>query len=444
MANNRWLGKAANVRQVDTITIANTWAQNDTVTVTIDSVDFVITIGTLVTTTQVATTVKEALNGTTLTDTSASYNVYGGAIPSIPQFKDLVATSSSAVVTVTQNTTSFALYPGKPFTMSVTESTTGSGTATAATATAATGKHHANAADNWSDGAPTDNDDLIFDDGAVDCLYNLTLSCQPASITVTKGYTGRIGLAAFNADNAGYVYKEYRERYLTTDDNSVAANWYIGTGDGTGSQRVNIAAGAGQTNIYVYGNGTREVQNVPPVLVKGTHASNVLSNLAGDVGFAFQDDESGHLATVRNGTNKNSQTKCVVGKAVDLDNATIVNEGGYLETRSQTSTSSSIAVHGGEMVIMLGGQLTAAVYGGVLKYRAAGTTLGTLAVGPDGEFVKDMSSTMTITNVVQLHKGAKFRATNGTITLSAGYKLNQCRPADVTVDVGPDRTYTVA
>ena len=46
MANNRWLSKAAPVKQVTTVTIANTWATSDTITLTIDSVDFIVTIGT--------------------------------------------------------------------------------------------------------------------------------------------------------------------------------------------------------------------------------------------------------------------------------------------------------------------------------------------------------------------------------------------------------------
>ena len=75
MATVRWSGSSLNRRQLNRITVANTWAAADTATITIDSVDFIITIGTLVTTTQVATTIYQALTGTTFTDPTASATI---------------------------------------------------------------------------------------------------------------------------------------------------------------------------------------------------------------------------------------------------------------------------------------------------------------------------------------------------------------------------------
>lgn len=449
MADNRWLGKAAGVKQVDTVTIANNWATNDTITLTIDGVDFIVTIGSVTTTTGVATTLKQAFMNETLTDTTAAVNVVGGATV-LPQFADITASVTGSVVTFTQNSASYTDKPGKPWTMTCTESTAGTGTATLANVTTPTGKHHANNADNWSNGAvPVDDDVVIFDSGAVDCLYALSLACQPASVVITRGFTGKIGLAPINSDTSGKPYREYRTRYLTFDDNSVNTSYLIGQGDGQGSTRINIDHGAGQATITVYGLTGRDSAspNVPPVCMKGSHTATSLINLGGDVGYCHFTDEAGHLASIYNGYGGTgpSQNKTVIGTDVNLGDAVIVCNGGNLETNSATSTSSSIVVNGGEMVAVVGGQLTVTVNKpGVYKHRAAGTTIGTITVSTEGKFVKETPGTLTVTNPVQLHKNAEFLAPDGNVTLSGGIKLNHCRWGDVKVDVGTNKTYSLS
>src|SRR5690349_5313370 len=173
MATLRWKPASLNKRQTYTITIANTWAQNDTATITIDNVAFVVTIGTLVTTAQVATTIQQALSGTTLTDTSASctISIADGGAASIPQFSEFTATVSSSVVTLTANGS--GALAGKPFTVSVTESTAGTGTAAGAAGITATSQYHASEVDNWGNAAPADNDTLVWDEGSIDTRYDL-------------------------------------------------------------------------------------------------------------------------------------------------------------------------------------------------------------------------------------------------------------------------------
>ena len=69
MADNRWEPKAGAVAQVDTVTIGGTYVTGDTVTVTINSKDLVVTINeTSPSTTTVALAVKEAWNNDTFTD----------------------------------------------------------------------------------------------------------------------------------------------------------------------------------------------------------------------------------------------------------------------------------------------------------------------------------------------------------------------------------------
>ena len=130
MASNRWLGRAQAIAQVDTVTSTGSPAQNDTITLTINTKNLVVTIGEASpTTTTVALAIKEAWENETFTDPLNSKTPAGGG-DDIAEHAEITATASGAVVTLTHDT------PGTPFTLSVTE--TGSGTAPEATATAAT------------------------------------------------------------------------------------------------------------------------------------------------------------------------------------------------------------------------------------------------------------------------------------------------------------------
>src|SRR5258705_13916441 len=117
MTTQRWVGSSLNRKQVSRITVANTWTAADTYTLTIDNVDFILTIGTLVTTTQVAVTIFQALTGATFTDTTASCTIPvadGGAFL-IPQFSEFAATNATATQVDKTGNGSGAL-AGKPFT----------------------------------------------------------------------------------------------------------------------------------------------------------------------------------------------------------------------------------------------------------------------------------------------------------------------------------------
>ena len=117
---------------VDEITVADTWAASDTVTLAIGSDSFVVTIGSLTTTAQVATTLKQAWENETLTDTAAAVLPTDGAQGfTIPA--EITATVASSVVTLTHDSN------GHKFTLVVTEVTAGDGTATEANTIGANG-----------------------------------------------------------------------------------------------------------------------------------------------------------------------------------------------------------------------------------------------------------------------------------------------------------------
>ena len=85
MATRRWQGGALPVAQKETITIGGTWVAADTLTVTCNGRSIVLTIGTTVTTTQIATELAAAL-GSTSTALGAAYSVTERG-PNIGEFR---------------------------------------------------------------------------------------------------------------------------------------------------------------------------------------------------------------------------------------------------------------------------------------------------------------------------------------------------------------------
>lgn len=437
MATRRFTPNAAPIYQTDTLTIGGTWLAGETVTITIANVDFVVTIGSLVTTAQVATTIKQAFNGETLTDTDASCipTIAQGGAQAIPAFAEIGATVASSVVTFTGKTA------GKPYVLATTEGST-SGTVADASVTAAVGPSHFSQQDNWSGNTvPVDNDAIVIDQGEGEILHGLTPAIQPASVEIPQSFLGMVGLAAINADVTYKPYTEYRTDYLTFDDNSATTTYTIGHGAGGGSGRIKINAGAGQSNWVVRGSGTRELTSTPCVLIKGSHASNELNNWNGDVGVAFYSGETAVIATLRTGNGVASSAQTYCGAGVTLSGCTVTMNGGTMTTNSAIS---SVTISNGTWTHRAGNVTTLNVDGGTVYWEAGSATITTLKVGTDGIFDKSRDSRpLTVTNAVQLYKGATISDPNGTITFTGGFKLNRCRLEDVTLDLGPDRTYTV-
>ena len=292
MAINRWEPKAGAVAQVDTVTVANTWATNDTVTLKINSKDLLITIGSLITTAQVATTIQEAWEGSDFTDTTAAVVPAGGG-PDFIEHSQITATVASSVVTLTRDTA------GVPFTMSVTEVTGGSGTATEATATSATGPNHVDDIDNWSAGYLPEStssgpDDVHIDNTDVSLLYGLDQfddTKDETSLTIGANFTGDIGLPEQNA--AGY--KEYFPTYLQMDVAAVL----IGNGDGSGSGRIKLDFGDVTALVTVESTGSPAEFGLGAVLLKGSSANNELAVLDGFVDVATIGGETATIVTAR-------------------------------------------------------------------------------------------------------------------------------------------------
>ena len=358
----------------------------------------------------------------------------------IGEFARITATVASSVVTLTADD------GGVPFTLSVSESTAGTGIATEATATAATGPNHFSNADNWSgDTVPVDGDDVVFDSGDSDCLYGLATAIQPASISITQGYTGRIGLPKTNEDEPTLPYDEYREEYfqLTNDVGTSSSIIEFGSGAGTGSGRIKLDLNdAGNITVNVFDSGQREETDVPAILLKGTDADTILNLNRGDVGVAFFDGESGHLATVRVGyiDNQAGDSQLVLGSGVDLTNSALSISGGAVQIDSTTS-SGTIDMYEGELTILSGAHADIDIDGGVCYYRSTGTAT-TIRVGGGGtlNFTRDINA-RTVTNC-ELHAGGSILDPFKSVTWTNGVDVTRAGLGEVTLDLGVHLTLT--
>lgn len=437
MTTYRFTGASANVKQASKITVANTWAQNDTCTLSIDSVDFVITIGTLVTTTQVATTIYQAITGTTLTDTSASCTipVADGGANHIPQYKDFVATNNTAsqVLLTGGTNVSPAGLEGKPFTITSTDNTAGTGTCALSSVTTPTSQFHADQADNYTpNGVPTGGSDtLVFDNGSVDVRWGLDYATTLTAINLFQSYTGSVGLPEVNADNSASPYHEYRTTYLTCTG-CTTANLGLGQGTGTGRFKLNTGSAAASA-INVFNKGTRIESGIPCYIWKGTHASNTVSNLNGDLGIALFGGETATVATLVNGNGPQSTAYTFCGSGTTLTTVRIV--GGQVVTNSAITTA---VIHNGQLDHYSGTIGTLTSNGGTVYIHGACTitTTGTMYGKID---LSQSAGTVTFTNLVTLDGQAEIYDPNGKASFGAGYKLASLT-AKVTRPVGDTHT----
>jgi hypothetical protein len=340
MATRIWRGDAVAIAQVVHLTVSGTWAQNDTASFTLNGKTFEVTIGTLVTTAQVATTLAEAWNGTAFTDTSASVDITGGG-SAIAEMAEITASTDGSDLILTADTA------GKPFDNPTTaETTAGDGALGSwSTTTSSDGPNDWSTADNWDgDTVPVNSDDVIIPEGAVSILYGLDQSAVTlASLTIEQGFTGTIGLPEVTASG----YDEYRDTYLRVS----ATDLSIGEGNGNGSSRIKIDVGSNQTTANISNSGQVATAATPAILLKGSHASNAVNVLKGSVGIAALPGETATVATLRVGYlgNQESDSRVELGDGVTLTN--IEQSGGQLGVRSNTTlitnSGGTITIHAG-------------------------------------------------------------------------------------------------
>lgn len=418
-----WRGDAPARAQVSTITVANTWATNDTGVITINGKSLTLTVGAAAATTDVAAALVAMVNGAAVVGTETRSDTGDN----IPEFQEVTATLSGSTCILTANTA------GIPFTATVSETTAGSGTLSIATGTASQGPNDWSTAANWSTGAvPVNSDDVYFTNNDVDCLYGLDQNAVTlTSLTIDQSYTGRLGLPTVN-ELGGYY--EYRPTYLMIG----ATTQKIGEGGGPGSGRIKINNGTVQTTLTIRNSGQELEEGLESILWKGTHASNAVNITRGKLGAAVFPGETAVIATLRVGYQESIDSDAAVRCGSGVTLTTINQSGGTLETASNVTT---VNMTGGTHTRWAGTLGTLNLDGGTVHYLSTGT-MTTVKVGSDGvlNFTKDMRS-RTVTNA-EIYERGEIHDPFQTVTWSNGIDLIRCSPSECVLDIGTHLTLT--
>lgn len=394
MGTKIWRGDAPAVAQVVTVTVGGTIEATDIFNLAINGKTLAV-VGGSTTAATVAAAIVAAWNALSST--------------AWPEFAEITAAyTSGGSFTLTGDTA------GKPFTVSLTTTETGGGTAddqtfTQTATTACSGPNYADVAANWDGGLPVDGDDVVIGPGSSSILYGLdNHTVTPASIVISQGFTGKIGLARVNRDVSTAPYYEYRETYLkygeSGDSTNIAVT--IGAGEGTGSSRIKLSTGSSQATISVLNSGQVETVGDQSIYWVGTHASNSLQVSKGSVGVAALPGESATLLTLNVGYRQNvsGDSSVACGSGVTLTNATIRQAGGNLTLNSATSGTATITISDGKLTLQAGGHLGLSILGGEVVYNSTGTLGGAPSVSGKGHlnFSQDLR-TKTVTNPVEVY-----------------------------------------
>ena len=399
MATKRWRGDAPEVQQINTFLFAGTWEATDVINLLIGTKTLSVVAG--------STTISTIIDNIVTAWLALSSTAY-------PEHNEITPSRSSNSLVLTMK----SAHAGKPFTCTVSTTETGGGAADAQTiegttsttgtvSTANSGPHVVSLASNWEGGvAPVDGDDLVFDAGNSDVLYDLAQSSiSPASIKVLRGFKGKIGLPMVNEDTQGSPYFEYRETYLCYGNSGDAQACAVTIEGGAG--RIKLNQGTARATWIVNDSAAGLDNGIPAVLLKGTHASNALHVNKGSVGVAVYGGETATILTLNVGyrTNKQADSKVQLGSGVTLTNCTAVVTGGVLEIASAITGTGTLTQYDGKTIILgSGGVVGLSVRGGQCVYSSTGTLGGNPVVSGSGhlDFSQDLR-TKTVTNPIEVY-----------------------------------------
>lgn len=412
MSTKLWRGDAVPVAQVTTATPANVEI-GDTFSLSINgkTVSFVAT----------AATAANVTAGLT-----AAWNA-----STVPEHAEITASDQTTFVRLTADA------PGKPF--SVTASTTNGGasntqTLTLAASVASAGPNHYDSPANWSpSGVPANNDDLVFQNNAVDCLYGLDQNAITIkSIRVDLSYTGKLGLPILNSGG----YYEYRQQYLKIGGVAAGVVLTLGLGQGGGSPRLKFDFQTAKIQAAnIYGAGSSAEAGVEPILIKGSNSTSILNLFKGSVGVAvFAGEtvegvftaETAQFAAVNVGFVSNVAGDSSVRFGAGATLAAINQTGGVIETNSALTTVTQTA---GIHAHLSGAVTTLNLDGGSFHHAGVGTiSLANVGEGGTLDFSRDMQA--RVVTAVNVFSGGKIVDPFRSVTWSNGVDLERCSLAD--------------
>ncbi len=251
------------------------------------------------------------------------------------------------------------------------------------------------------------------------------------SLAITASGSGTYGLPDYNA-NGGYA--EYRGKYLQIG----ATTCTIGFGAGPGSGRIRLDFGTVQTALSVYlTSGSADV-GLPALQIKGTHASNAAFLYGGDVGFACQVGESTTFLT----TKVLGDNTTLYG-GVNLTFGTLTQQGGTVTLNNTVTTINKTA---GTLFVLGAAACTTVSHDGGMTWSSLSWQSSGTCTTYTGAGTVDLSGDLrakTFTTVTLL-KGASWNDPFAVGVYTNGFALSHCKLTDVSIDVGYNRTLSVA
>lgn len=416
-----WLGAAVPIPEVQTITIALTWAAADKATVTINGKTLTLTVGTDSATTDVAAALAAMIAGQAAID-DETRSALG---TSVGEFLKVTAVASASTVVLTGPAN------GQPIgTVTVGKTVAGDGTIVLAVTTAGQGPYNFDTAANWTGAAvPVNADGIVFDHQAVSsCKFGLSQTdLELISVTISEGFRFGIGLPAVNTDNARYSHNEHLPTYLSLKTaTAVSINAPRSTG-------IKLNTGSAASAIIVGATGQEMEPNASAAQLKCNHASSTLSVSGGSVGLG-EDNVAGEVASV----SVSGRSQVVIGNAI---------------------TVATINVYDGIVTANQAAATTINCLGGSLRHNGSGTVAtanvgpGTLIVGGGGTYTAvHMSSgqidcsqdprAKVFTNF-NIYGKATFKDPAGIVTMTNGMKCHQ-KIGDIALDLPARRTVTLS
>ena len=431
MATRNASFSAVPVKDVWTITVANTWATSDTATVTIAGLDLVVTIGSSFATTDVATAIKQAFNSESMSNSATCIPQGGGQV--IGPMIAYVATVVGSTVVLTARTA------GMPQTISVSESTVGSGSLSISHTTTGTGPEDWSNTDNWAEGfVPVSTDDVIINLPGSFKTGLAQSSVTLASLTLGPKFNGQIGLKSQNVDSTAYPFRENRDTELAIGATVVTNN------SACTLVRINQAAVAFTATSN--STGVSAETGSPAFVIRGTDSTNVLNVYGGSNGFASNNEtatvatinQDGGTLLVGTGVTLTTLNKLAGTAVINCAATTVSTRSGSLTQTNGNFTTAN--VNGGTAVFsgtgnlttvnMLDGTLTVASTRGTITTltKTAGTanvyTTVTTATNTAGSLVMTTGNMTTLTNAGTFsHSGGVTITTlnqlDGTVTLTS-------------------------
>lgn len=453
--------KALAVRQLSTLTVGGTWLATETLTLTINGKDVVITIGNGTTNAQVASTIRDVWKSAIRLDgTGSTTNTSNVGANEFGEFAEVDAEIYSASDTVVRLNSFRA---GEPFTLTVAETST-SGTLTLATPQAATGPEFWNNGDNWVGGtAPANGDAFVLANSpvvsgrALGFKHGLPtdLELRTTVSKIYKSFAGWLGLPPINRDNQSKPYPEYRTTYPKFECGAGAGAETplieVGVGDGPGSPMLNIEYDAQHADsvftVRVTDTGTPQPDLTPYALNLATDATSVTNDLYVNKGHVavgvLEHGKTAKLTNVRTAyqLNQAADVRVLLDQILTASALAVKQNGGEMTFRG-TGTMQTWDVNAGTLYWdALAGATTINVHNGTV-YPVRSGTVTTYAIGNKGVVnCSRLTDAFTVTNL-DMYAGAQFIDDNDLVTVTNGVDLIQCGTEDVVMRRGKNRRFT--